>query len=135
MKKLLLDEICRPQPMVILLQDAENFDIIVKTLFGFESILAKELSKLGASDVREGVRMVSCKGDNGFIHKANLCLRTGLKVLRLIAKFPCKNDTDLYRGILRINWSEYFDSDKTIGVDATLQLYQFSKFYVRSPQS
>ena len=45
----------------------KNFKMLAKSLFGFEPVLAKELRKLGAQDVREGVRNVTFKGDKGFI--------------------------------------------------------------------
>jgi putative N6-adenine-specific DNA methylase len=50
-----------------------------QNLFGFE-ILAKEFKMLGAQNVEQGVRMVSFKGDKGFMYKANLSLRTALKI-------------------------------------------------------
>ncbi|MBO6830906.1 MAG: class I SAM-dependent RNA methyltransferase, partial [Muricauda sp.] len=38
---------------------AGNFKMMAKTLYGFEPILAKELRKLGAGHVEEGVRNVT----------------------------------------------------------------------------
>ena len=61
--------------------------MIAKTFFGFEEILAKELQILGAQDVEAGIRMVSFKGDKGFMYKANLALRTALKILKPIYHF------------------------------------------------
>ena len=61
--------------------------MIAKTFFGFEEILANELKMLGAQDVEQGVRMVSFKGDKGFMYKANLSLRTALKILKPIYFF------------------------------------------------
>ena len=58
--------------------------MIAKTLFGFEEILAKELRDLGAQDVHMGTRAVRFVGDKGFMYKANLALRTALKVLKPI---------------------------------------------------
>ena len=67
----------------------ENFKMIAKTFFGFEEILAKELQLLGAQEVEQGVRMVSFKGDKGFMYKANLSLRTALKILKPIYTIGC----------------------------------------------
>ena len=64
----------------------ENFKMIAKTFFGFEEILAKELQQLGAQEVEIGTRAVSFKGDKGFMYKANLSLRTALKILKPIGK-------------------------------------------------
>ena len=77
----------------------ENFKMIAKTFFGFEEILAKELQALGAQNVEQGVRMVSFKGDKGFMYKANLSLRTALKILKPIYTFRANNENALYKGI------------------------------------
>ena len=60
----------------------ENFKMVAKTFFGFEEILVKELQQLGAQEVEMGTRAVSFKGDKGFMYKANLSLRTALKILK-----------------------------------------------------
>ena len=75
----------------------ENFKMVAKTFFGFEEVLAKELNQLGAQNVEQGVRMVSFYGDKGFMYKANLALRTALKVLKPIATFKVYNDQSLYK--------------------------------------
>ena len=61
--------------------------MVAKTLFGFEELLAKELKQLGAQEVKVGVRHVSFVGDKGFMYKANLGLRTAIKILKPIANF------------------------------------------------
>ena len=65
----------------------ENYSMIAKTFFGFEDILEKELRQLGAMKVEKGIRSVSFSGDKGFMYKANLCLRTALKILKPIYSF------------------------------------------------
>ena len=35
---------------------AENFEMVAKTFFGLEGVLAQELTALGAQDVKEGRR-------------------------------------------------------------------------------
>lgn len=97
-----------------------NFKMLAKTLYGFEPILAKELRNLGASNVREGVRNVTYEGDTGFMYKANLSLRTALKVLKPIKSFKVFNEKQLYRGIYDIDWSDYFDSSMSFAFDTVL---------------
>ena len=92
---------------------AGNFKMMAKTLYGFEPILAKELRNLGASNVEEGVRNVSFEGDTGFMYKANLCLRTALRVFRPIKTFRVFNEKDLYRHIYELDWAGIFDVEKT----------------------
>ena len=94
--------------------------MIAKTFFGFEEILAKELRMLGAQDVEEGIRMVSFIGDKGFMYKANLSLRTALKILKPIYYFRANNEEALYKGISGINWSQYINSNQTFVIDTTV---------------
>ena len=65
----------------------KNYKMVAKTFFGFEDILADELRNLGAMHVTKGVRSVQFEGDKGFMYKANLCLRTALKILKPIQLF------------------------------------------------
>ena len=60
----------------------KNFEMLAKTFYGMESLLADELLSLGAQDIKKGNRLVHFKGDKGFMYKANLCLRTALKILK-----------------------------------------------------
>jgi putative N6-adenine-specific DNA methylase len=104
----------------------ENFKMVAKTFFGFEEILAKELTQLGAQDVEQGVRMVSFKGDKGFMYKANIALRTALKILKPIYFFKANNEQSLYKGISGINWSKYLNANQTFVIDATVHSTNFN---------
>jgi putative N6-adenine-specific DNA methylase len=105
---------------------AGNYKMMAKTLFGFEPLLAKELRDLGAGHVQEGVRNVTFEGDLGFMYKANLCLRTALKVLKPIKTFKVANEKDLYRNVYELDWPEIFDKDKTFAIDTTMSSDVFS---------
>jgi len=97
-----------------------NFRMVAKTLFGFEELLAKELRNLGAANVKEGVRSVSFGGDTGFMYKANLCLRTAIKVLKPIHSFSVRNENELYKKIYNMDWTEVLSADSTFAIDTTL---------------
>ena len=103
----------------------ENFKMIAKTLFGFEELLAKELLDMGAQDIQIGTRAVSFAGDKGFMYKANLSLRTALKILKPIYQFRAFNEQALYKGIREINWSQYLNTNQTFVVDVTLHSENF----------
>jgi putative N6-adenine-specific DNA methylase len=103
----------------------ENFKMIAKTFFGFEEILSKELQQLGAQDVEVGTRAVSFKGDKGFMYKANLSLRTALKILKPIYYFRATNDQNLYKGIQGIDWSKYLNANQTFVIDTTIHSDNF----------
>jgi len=104
----------------------ENFKLTAKTFFGFEEILAKELQILGAQQVEIGTRVVSFKGDKGFMYKANLALRTALKILKPIKTFKAHNDKALYEGIRAIDWSDYLTEHNTFLVETTLHSENFN---------
>lgn len=108
----------------------DNFKMIAKTFFGFEEILAQELKNLGAANVETGVRMVSFVGDKGFMYKANLALRTALKILKPIKEFRAFNEQSLYKGIQSIDWSEFISANQTFVIDTTVnsEVFNHSQF-------
>lgn len=103
-----------------------NFKMVAKTFFGFEDILVNELKALGAQEVEKGVRMVSFKGDKGFMYKANLSLRTALKILKPIYSFRARNEQDLYKGMRGVNWFKYINANQTFVIDTTIHSEHFN---------
>lgn len=100
--------------------------MLAKTFFGFEDILATELRNLGAMKVEKGTRSVSFEGDKGFMYKANLCLRTALKILKPITKFFIRNEKDYYQKLYDFAWEKYFSVNQTFAVSVTLQTEMFN---------
>jgi putative N6-adenine-specific DNA methylase len=103
-----------------------NFKMVAKTLFGFEELLAKELIQLGAQDVTKGVRSVSFVGDKGFMYKANLALRTAIKILKPIHSFRARNEKELYDKLYNMSWEPYLKPTGTLAVDATVHSTTFT---------
>lgn len=99
---------------------SENVPLIAKTLYGMEEVLAGELRALGAGKVRTGNRCVFFEGDKGFLYKANLNLRTALRVLVPVSEFRLRNAEELYARIQEIDWSRYLDPGMTFAVDTVL---------------
>lgn len=104
----------------------DNFKMLAKTMFGFEGLLAKELRQLGAMDIKEGVRNVSFVGDNGFMYKANLALRTAVRILKPIKKFKVTTEDELYKELQYIKWEKYFTEDGTFAIDAVVNSDNFT---------
>ncbi len=100
--------------------------MLAKTLYGFEPVLAKELRNLGAIEVKEGVRSVSFYGDTGFMYKANLSLRTAIKILKPYATFKVYSEEDLYKEIYKIDWEELLGPTDTLAIDATVHSDRFT---------
>lgn len=104
----------------------ENFKMVAKTFFGFEELLEKELIQLGAQNIQKGTRMVSFYGDKGFMYKANLGLRTALKILKPIYSFKVFNEKGLYNGIQSVDWSVYLNNNKSFVIETTLYSEAFT---------
>lgn len=100
--------------------------MVAKTMFGFEEILAKELRDLGAGRIETGVRSVSFEGDTGFMYKANLCLRTAIKIVKPIHSFHVVDEKDLYKKIYDMDWDPYLSADTTFAIDATVNSENFT---------
>ena len=64
------------------------------------------------------------------LYRANLELRTALRILVPISEFKVRNEDDLYHKIGKIDWSEYMSVDDTLAVDAvtTSEVIRHSKF-------
>ena len=107
-------------------QMEENMVMIAKTLFGFEPILARELRYLGAQQIKEGVRNVQFRGDKGFMYKANLALRTAIKILVPIHSFQVKDEFELYKKLKQIKWEDYLDKSKTFAINSVINSDNFN---------
>ena len=105
-------------------------EFIAKTFMGLEPVLAKELTQLGANDVQIGRRMVSFSGDKELMYRANFQLHTAIKILKPIRRFKAKSADDVYEEILKTDWTQYLDDDKTFAVDAVVfsEEFRHSKF-------
>ena len=104
--------------------------MLAKTMFGLEEILAKELRTLGAQNIKILNRAVSFKGDKGFMYKANLNLRTALRILKPIAHFQACNEKELYRELCSIDWTKLFHLNSTFSTHATThsEIFTHSKY-------
>lgn len=98
----------------------ENFKMLAKTLYGLEDVLAKELQKLGAREVKAANRSVHFVGDKGFLYKANLCLRTALKILKPIRRGTVQNEQALYQLFYDFSWQDYLDVDGSFAIDSVV---------------
>ena len=102
-----------------------DFLMLAKTFKGLEEVLAQELIELGANDVQLERRAVSFRGDKALLYRANLCLRTAIRILVPIASFKVKDTDDLYEKVKALNWSKYMTADQTFAIDATVYSESF----------
>lgn len=107
-----------------------QFDIVAKTQFGLEELLAAELKALGATDIELLTRAVKYRGDKTILYKSNLLLRTALKVLVPFASFYAHHENQLYKRIRQIDWEQFITPHQTLAIDATTnsEIFHHSKF-------
>ncbi|MDX1828157.1 MAG: class I SAM-dependent RNA methyltransferase [Lutibacter sp.] len=103
-----------------------DFKMVATTLFGLEEVLATELKNLGAQKVEVGVRSVSFFGDKGFMYKANLALRTAIRILKPIKSFKVFDEDDLYKKLQEINWERIMNVDSTFSIGAVVNSKHFT---------
>ena len=108
----------------------ETFEMVAKTLYGLEEILAGELLALGANDLQLGRRMVSFTGDKELLYKANFYCRTALRILKPIYHFKAKDADTVYKEVKKVEWEKYLSLDKTFAIDSVIYSEDFnhSKF-------
>jgi putative N6-adenine-specific DNA methylase len=105
-------------------------NILIKTLHGLEEVLAEELSQIGVENIHISRRAVSCEGDLTLLYKANLHLRTAMKVLVPLLSFEATNEDELYQKVRNFDWSPYLDLDQTFAIDNTVRssIFKHSKY-------
>ena len=108
------------------------FPMIAKTMHGLEPLLANELIELGAEAVQEGKRAVTFEGDKTLMYRANLSLRTALRILKPIAKFRAQEPSQLYNELKKIDWSEYLSVRNTFVIDAIVNRSRYFNYSKRT---
>ena len=85
--------------------------LIVPCLFGLEGIAGDELRHLGMENVRVEDRRVLFTGDASAIAKANICVRTGERVMVVLAQFQAKSFEELFQGVYHADLEQYIPKD------------------------
>ena len=88
-----------------------QFEFAVPCLFGLEGLAGDELRRLDMENVRVENGRVLFSGDETALAKANICLRTGERVLILLADFEAKTFEQLFQGVCRANLEDYIPKD------------------------
>lgn len=105
--------------------------IAITTFENLEEVLAEEVRSIGGEDVTVGRRVVTCRGDKTFLYRANLELRTGIRVLINIGRFRARSEQEMYDRLKRMDWSPHLKKDGTLLIDAVTQSPRFRNgFYL-----
>ncbi len=103
-----------------------GFTMIATTLYGLEEVLAEELRQLGASHLELLNRAVRFSGDKELMYRANLHLRTALRVLIPVHHFHLETQKDLYHETQKIDWSSHLKVTRTLAVDGRIHSSLFT---------
>ena len=88
---------------------------------GLEPVLADELRQLGADAVEPGRGGVSFAGDLALLYRANLWLRTAVRVLRPILRAHVESPDELYEAVRGVDWAQYLTPEHTLAVDCNVR--------------
>jgi len=104
--------------------------IIVRTYAGFESILAQEIKQITGTEPTLGKRANYLDGDLNTIYKLNLWSRLALDVLVELHHYKAKNETELYDGAAKFDWSQEFSIHETFALNSVVHspFFNHSKY-------
>ena len=88
-----------------------NLEFSVPCLFGLEGLAGDELKRMGIENVRVENGRVLFSGDERAMVKANVGLRTGERVLIVLADFTAKSFEELFQGVYRTNLEDFIPKD------------------------
>ena len=88
-----------------------TFRLIAPCLFGLEGIAGDELRRLNMENVQVEDRRVFFTGDANALAKANICLRTGERVMVVLAQFQAKTFEELFQGVYHTNLEDFIGKD------------------------
>jgi putative N6-adenine-specific DNA methylase len=97
-----------------------------KTLPGLEEVLAEELTALGAQDVQPQRLAVIFRGSQELLYRANLCLRTALRVLVPLREFHADKTQQIYDAAYSFPWETYIGPDDSLAVDTAVSSHTFT---------
>ena len=89
----------------------DKMEFSVPCLFGLEGLAGDELRRLDMENVRVENGRVLFSGDGLALAKANVCLRTGERVLIVLADFKATTFEELFQGVYQANLEDYIPKD------------------------
>ena len=89
----------------------DQMEFYVPCLFGLEGLTGDELRRLNMDNVRVENGRVLFSGDARALAKANVCLRTGERVLIVLADFRATTFEELFQGVYNTPLEAYIPRD------------------------
>jgi putative N6-adenine-specific DNA methylase len=99
---------------------APALSIVAVVAPGLEEVAAAELAALGAIDGRPLRRAVACRTDLAGLYRLHLQARLPFRLLRELARFPCRDRRDLYKGVqTAADWERWLPPEHSFKVEVS----------------
>ncbi len=85
---------------------------------GVESVLKREIEKIGGTDLVVSDRGIKCSGPDNLIAELNVWIRTGNRVYVVLAEQKTKTFDELFNTTIALDWKKLIPKDAPIIVDA-----------------
>jgi len=105
-----------PSYFLILRNIYMNINFVIPCLLGVEGIIADEMKKLGASDVKCENGRVLFSGDEHILARANICSRYAERIQILMGTFEAHSFEDLFQGTKSIEWENWIGAEDAFPV-------------------
>lgn len=87
---------------------------------GLEELAGRELSELGAQDIKPAFRGIYFNADNEALYRINYTARIISRVLAPLITFDCHSTDYLYKTARSLPWTELFNIGNTFVISATV---------------
>ena len=89
----------------------DKLQMVAPCLFGLEGIAGDELRRLNMENVLVEDRRVLFSGTAADLARANICLRTGERIMIVLAQFTAKTFEELFQGVYHTNLEDFIPKD------------------------
>jgi putative N6-adenine-specific DNA methylase len=103
-----------------------KFYLVATCMQNLEPELEQELIEIGAEEIDVQKRAIRFVADLELLYKANIWLRTAIKVLKPLFHFKAESTDELYEGAMEIAWESVFSKDKTFSIDFSVHSENFT---------
>lgn len=95
---------------------SETFRLVATSAFGLESVVARELYRLGYHDTQTENGRVAFDGDAAAIARCNMWLRSADRLLIEVGRFHAETFDELFEGVRALPWERYIARTDTFPV-------------------
>lgn len=95
-----------------------QLNLVVSCHYGFEELVAEELTNLGAENIELHNRAVICTGTLEQVYNFNYNCRLALRVLIKIASFEVPDANTLYEEVYDLPWDQLIQPNGTIAINS-----------------